>query len=250
MDYQQQEFAGSNDGFYNTNYEQNYGYNSNQQQKQPFYDQTPYDQQQYSAPQPQVFSPNFAEPPKVGVPNSRDGSYTNFDDEPPLLEELGINFDHITLTTKTVLNPLSQTDASIMDDSDLAGPLVFCIAFGCFLLLSGKVHGFGYIYGVGVLGCLCMYAVLNLMSMTGVTLTCTISVLGYCLLPMVMLSGVSVVFTLTGTMGTILTGIIIVWCSFSASKLFVTVLAMDHQQPLVAYPCALLYGVFALLTVF
>lgn len=92
MDYQQQEFAGSNDGFYNTNYEQNYGYNSNQQQKQPFYDQTPYDQQQYSAPQPQVFSPNFAEPPKVGVPNSRDGSYTNFDDEPPLLEGNLVNF--------------------------------------------------------------------------------------------------------------------------------------------------------------
>ena len=50
--------------------------------------------------------------------------------------------------------------------------------------------------------------------------------------------------------GTVLTAVTIGWCSLAASKLFVTVLAMDSQQLLVAYPCALLYGVFALLTVF
>ena len=53
-----------------------------------------------------------------------------------------------------------------------------------------------------------------------------------------------------GIIGTLLTATTIGWCSLSASKLFVTVLAMDAQQLLVAYPCALLYGVFALLTVF
>lgn len=51
-------------------------------------------------------------------------------------------------------------------------------------------------------------------------------------------------------LGMTLTIVVIAWCSLSASKLFVTALAMDHQQPLVAYPCALVYGVFALLTVF
>ena len=61
---------------------------------------------------------------------------------------------------------------------------------------SGKVHGFGYIYGVGALGCLSMYGILNLMSMTGVYLGCVISVLGYCLLPMVFLSSVSILFSL------------------------------------------------------
>ena len=50
--------------------------------------------------------------------------------------------------------------------------------------------------------------------------------------------------------GTIASLVTIGWCSLSASKLFVTALAMDSQQLLVAYPCALLYGVFALLTVF
>ena len=35
----------------------------------------------------------------------------------------------------SVLHPLQQTDPNIMDDTDLAGPFVFCIAFGAFLLL-------------------------------------------------------------------------------------------------------------------
>ncbi|EDO41708.1 predicted protein [Nematostella vectensis] len=176
--------------------------------------------------------------------------YTSFEDEPPLLEELGINFEHIWQKTLSVLNPLQHTESNIMDDTDLAGPLVFCLAFGGFLLLSGKVHGFGYIYGVGVLGCLSLYAILNLMSMTGVSAGCVVSVLGYCLLPMVLLSSLSTMFSLQGMIGTVLTAITIGWCSLTASKLFVTVLAMDSQQLLVAYPCALLYGVFALLTVF
>ena len=34
-----------------------------------------------------------------------------------------------------MLNPLQHTEANIMDDTDLAGPLVFCVAFGGFLLL-------------------------------------------------------------------------------------------------------------------
>lgn len=56
-----------------------------------------------------------------------------------------------------------------------------------FIFQSGKLS-FGYIYGIGVVGCLAMYTLLNLMSMTGVSVGCIISVLGYCLLPMVILS--------------------------------------------------------------
>ena len=55
-------------------------------------------------------------------------------DEPPLLEELGINPDHILQKTLTVLNPMRSTDASIAGDSDLAGPIVFAVAFGSFIM--------------------------------------------------------------------------------------------------------------------
>lgn len=53
-----------------------------------------------------------------------------------------------------------------------------------------------------------------------------------------------------GIIGMVLTGFSIVWCALSASKLFVTSLSMDRQQILVAYPAALFYGVFALITIF
>ena len=53
-----------------------------------------------------------------------------------------------------------------------------------------------------------------------------------------------------GLAGIVLTVASVLWCSISASKLFVSALAMDAQQLLVAYPCALVYAVFALLTVF
>lgn len=142
---------------------------------------------------------------------------------------------------------------------------------------SGKIQ-FGYVYGISAIGCLGMYCLLNLMSMTGVSFGCVASVLGYCLLPMILLSSFGVLFSLQwvfdfsescsesrplaeippcavfllsrGSVGIVLTAAIIGWCSLSASKIFISALAMDGQQLLVAYPCALLYGVFALISVF
>ncbi|XP_054744179.1 protein YIPF5 [Anastrepha obliqua] len=177
-------------------------------------------------------------------------SGSEFDDEPPLLEELGINPHHIFLKTLAVLNPMRATDQSILQDTDMAGPLVFCLALGGFLLLSGKVT-FSYIYGIGVMGCIAFYCLLSLMATQAqVTFGAVVSVLGYCLLPMVVLSGINVLITIQGTLGLIVAGVAILWCAMSASKLFVTAYSMDHQQVLIAYPCALLYGVFALITIF
>ncbi|XP_003389583.1 PREDICTED: protein YIPF5 homolog [Amphimedon queenslandica] len=177
------------------------------------------------------------------------GGHSGFEEDPPLLEELGIDFSVIKENTLSVLNPLQQADAVALRNTDLAGPLIFCLLFGGTLLLSGKVH-FGYIYGVGLLGCISMYLLLNMMSGEGVPVTMIMSVLGYCLLPMVLLSGTAIVISLQGLLGTVMSLCIILWCSYSSSKLFVSVLSMQSQQLLVAYPCALLYGVFALLTVF
>lgn len=115
------------------------------------------------------------------------GASSLSDDEPPLLEELGINFLHIKNKGMVVLNPFKTIDKHIMDDADLAGPLIFCFLFGGFLLLSGKLQ-FGYIYGISFLGVLSMYFLLNLMADLGLDVWRTASVLGYCLLPMVLLS--------------------------------------------------------------
>lgn len=58
------------------------------------------------------------------------GQDTDFADEPPLLEELGINFDHIKRKTISVLNPFKPVDMEIATDCDLAGPIVFALLLG------------------------------------------------------------------------------------------------------------------------
>lgn len=150
--------------------------------------------------QPNYFNPAVQNDPYTqtgGIPNEFASQQTEFDQEPPLLEELGINFDHIYRKTKCVLNPLAKPHESIIHDEDLAGPLVFCIAYGFSLLLVGKIQ-FGYIYGITALGCLSMYSLLNLMSEKVVSAVCIGSTLGYCLLPMVILSFLSSVLSLQG----------------------------------------------------
>ncbi|KAJ1929761.1 hypothetical protein IWQ60_000913 [Tieghemiomyces parasiticus] len=169
--------------------------------------------------------------------------------EPPLLEELGVNFGHIVTKSLTVLNPARTIPKDLMDDADMSGPLVFCLLFGTFLLFSGKVH-FGYIYGVGLLGCVSVYFLLNLMSESGVDGYRTTSVLGYSLLPMVLLSGVSLLLKLSSNIGYILSCLAVLWCTYAASTMFVTVLSMSNQRLLVAYPVGLFYTCFALMTVF
>jgi len=169
--------------------------------------------------------------------------------EPPLLEELGINFSHIRAKSLTVLNPFARIDEHIMDDADLYGPLIFCFCFATFLLFSGKPQ-FGYIYGVALLGSASIFSLLNLMAETGIDAYKTASVLGYCLLPMVGVGAISIVVKLDGWVGYLLSMLSILWCTYSASGIFVTVLRMSEQRLLVAYPIGLLYGCFALLSVF
>merc|ERR1719454_2793021 len=108
-----------------------------------------------------------------------------FEDEPPLLEELGINFEHILLKTKLVLNPLRSISQEIVNETDLAGPLVFIVALGSMLLLSGKMH-FGYIYGISIFAVLLMWGLLKMMApKDGPSSGCVASILGYCMLPIV-----------------------------------------------------------------
>ncbi|ELR22531.1 Yip1 domain family, member 5, putative [Acanthamoeba castellanii str. Neff] len=178
-----------------------------------------------------------------------EGNTSGFEDEPPLLEELGINLTHIRVKTLAVLNPMSRLDAEIIGDRDLAGPIMFCLLLGAILLLSGKVH-FGYIYGIGVLGCLGVYVMMNLLSERGIDIYKTASILGYCLLPVIGLAGLSIFIRMNSIVGYVLAVVCIGWCTHSAALMFVTLLTMKDQHILVAYPIGLLYACFALISVF
>ncbi|KAI1632919.1 hypothetical protein F4809DRAFT_58222 [Biscogniauxia mediterranea] len=215
-------------------------------------------------------------------------STEGYDGEPPLLEELGVNFSHIQMKTLAVLNPFARIDQHIMDDSDLAGPILFFFLFGTFLLLSGKVH-FGYIYGLALMGSIALHTILSLMSPDGssspapshaapaypsgpsypgdpnagsgpddhkgqlsstLTIARSASVLGYCLLPLVLVSLFGIVMPMDGPFGYILTSAAIVWCTTSASGMFCAVGRMRQMRALVAYPLMLFYVGFGIMSIF
>lgn len=177
---------------------------------------------------------------------------TKFEDtpeEPSLLEELGINPAHIRQKTLGVFT-FRKVEDRLLEEPDMAGPLLFVFVFGGLLLLAGKMH-FGAIYGFGLLGSMGIYGVMNLMAQVrNISLYLVVSILGYALLPIVLLSAVGVFVSLNGTLGAVSAAFCVGWSTVIASKFFETCLEMKEQRWLVAYPTGLMYACFTLLTVF
>lgn len=57
-------------------------------------------------------------------------------------------------------------------------------------------------------------------------------------------------YFVSGLFGYLLSIVSILWATYAASGIFVVVLKMSDQRLLVAYPIGLLYGCFALLSIF
>ncbi|EEC45664.1 predicted protein, partial [Phaeodactylum tricornutum CCAP 1055/1] len=184
----------------------------------------------------------------------------DFENEPPLLEELGINVEHILLKTKAVVLPSQRfnkntalTDpALIVEDADLAGPLALALTLGGEMLLAGKLQ-FGYIYGFGLFGCMAMTLILNLMSPKAVSFWTVTSILGYALLPVNILALVKIVLVniiQLNTLARILAVLTILWSTTASTRLLEVGCNMRNQRYLMAYPIALLYSAFVLITIF
>lgn len=223
--------------------------------------QSNYDQYQQPGLAPSLGSMDTGFGAGVDVSGSMGGELTpgilaafgtsGYPGEAPLLEELGINFSHIKGKTLAVLNPFNRSIASdIMADSDLAGPILFVLLFGTLLLLAGKVQ-FGYIYGVGLFGTVSLHYLFKLMSEeVTIDVIRSTSVIGYCLLPLVLISVLGVFLSLDNLLGYVASLLAVFWCTFSASGFFVAVLKLHNVRLLVAYPLFIFYSVFALMAIF
>lgn len=181
-------------------------------------------------------------------------------DEAPLLEELGVNLEHIGMKTKAVILPLSRfggtqmEPADIVQDADLAGPIAFALILGAEMVLTGKLQ-FGYIYGFGVFGCLSMTLIVNLMSPVpeGISVWTVSSVLGYALIPVNVLAAVKlIVINLVNlqTLGRILGLFTVAWSTVASTRLLELGCGLQEQRYLIAYPVALLYSAFVMITIF
>jgi hypothetical protein len=131
------------------------------------------------------------------------------------------------------------------------GPILVAIIFGILLTLKGKLE-FGSIYGFGLTGCVGLQIIINLMSKQGqyVDLFTCVSNLGYSLLPFCFLAATSIFIDLNNAIGTIICAFIIGWSTTTATRLFEYGLDMADKKYLIAYPIALFYAVFTLLTIF
>lgn len=173
---------------------------------------------------------------------------SDYENEPPLLEELGINFGFILKKTSYVIVPRTNLDVNVLSDGDITGPLIFFLIFGWNLLLTGKVH-FGYIFGFGILGSLLMNLLLNLLSSGGVEFIVTISILGYSILPVLGLSALYVFYGFGDWIGFSICFLCVLWSTITATRFTEQVANCRDQRYLIAYPMALFYTLFVVITV-
>ncbi|KAJ7565530.1 hypothetical protein O6H91_02G064100 [Diphasiastrum complanatum] len=192
-----------------------------------------------------------APPPRVGSYGGGNGGFASFEDEAPLLEELGINPRQIAQKTFAVLNPL-RANADLHEDGDLSGPFVFCLLFGLCQLLAGKFH-FGIILGWGSLASLFLYVVFNLLAGRNGSLDLyrCCSLVGYCVIPMIIFSALSIFIPQGGPLSFTLGLLTILWCTRSCTSLLVVLApCADEHKFLVAYACVIIYSAFAMLVIF
>ncbi|KAL3520878.1 hypothetical protein ACH5RR_019027 [Cinchona calisaya] len=179
------------------------------------------------------------------------GGGTGFEDEPPLLEELGINTKQIYQKTISILNPF-RIKPDIHEDGDLSGPFLFLMAFGLFQLLARKLH-FGVLLGWVTVAALFLYVVFNMLAGRNGNLDLyrCLGLIGYCMLPIVILSAISLFVPQGGMVIMVTSGVFVIWSTRVCTRLLVDVASYgDEHRGLIGYACFLIYALFSLLVMF
>lgn len=207
-----------------------------------------HDQQGYDAygSQPARFNQPAAAAWQPDGGASADFAGNNYDDEPPLLEELGIDVHKIVTRLVHSLDPTGRCGV-VLGDYDVIGPIALYLTYTSLLLLAGGKLMFSYVYGLAVLTSACMYALLWAMTDSPeVTLTSTFSVLGYSFTPVVLVSLLAVFVSLKNAFGGLVVLVAVVWSSLNAARVFVAMFGNSDQKYLMAYPCAIVCGLYSL----
>ena len=204
-----------------------------------------------------------------------------FPDEPPLLEELGVDFSQIARRAKSAMNPLPSRKIRMREtskDDDLAGPLVVFGLIATLHALQGKGH-YGYILGWSAIASGLTCWLLNQLTAQNnndagenLSLSRTASVIGYNATSILFLSVVKAFVhsegssngsksssdggSLSGTTNSF--GILafafvcILQASSKSSGLFLHGMGQcgEGKRLVVFYPMVLLYSLYALLTLY
>ncbi|KAK9826895.1 hypothetical protein WJX81_006155 [Elliptochloris bilobata] len=208
----------------------------------------------YQAGGTQFAPANYSYPAADGGPASS-GAYGSFEDEAPLLEELGIDVQAILRRSLAILT--GRLGSAHMADLDMGGPLAYALLLASVHLLTGKLH-FGVILGWSVVGSTAVWFVANNIGggsadtpdggAPGLYDCCCL--LGYCLLPLIVHALVSLLMP-KGVATLALAALAVLWAARTAARLFVRRSpALEDHAYLLAYPCLLVFVAFALLNVY
>lgn len=176
-------------------------------------------------------------------------------DEPPILEELGIQIGPILRKSKNVL--LAKVGDESLRDIDMGGPLIFAASLAALHLLHGKLH-FGVILGWSAVSCTFFWFIIHQLAGLGsesekecIDLYNCSACLGYCLLPMVVMNVAAVFLPHASSISMVLLGLASVYCALLAAKLVVKrARFMEGQLTTIAYPAFLYYVTLALISLY
>ncbi|EFJ51663.1 hypothetical protein VOLCADRAFT_87333 [Volvox carteri f. nagariensis] len=176
-----------------------------------------------------------------------------YEDEPPLLEELGIDIGAIFLKTRAVL--LWRFNSRYLDDLDMGGALIFVFVLAGLQLLMGKLH-FGVTLGWGVVFSIMLWFMLRqLVGSEGaeaknLDLYGCCCVVGYSMLPLVVYNAMAILIP-KGPLSLVAAVLCTVWAALTASRIFARRCPpLGELRGIIMYPCLLAYSTFALLMLY
>ncbi|KAM5558210.1 protein YIPF5 [Rosa sericea] len=176
---------------------------------------------------------------------------TGFEDEEPLLDELGIHPDQIWRKTKSILHPF-RVNPDLHKESDMSGPFLLYVSLCLFQLLAGKIQ-FGVILGWIIVSFFFLYVVVNMLAGRNGNLElhrCA-SVVGYSMLPVVILSATMLFVPQGGSFVFAVAAVFVLWATRVCTGLMVALVdGGDEHRGLIAYACFLIYTLFSFLVIF
>lgn len=177
--------------------------------------------------------------------------------EPPLLEELEIYPELIKERAMLFINPLAKDKLAVekfLVDPDLAGPLFFFFLFGSCLFLAGKLYIFSHLYTLSVVSVLVMHQLLKQMCSENcerfVRMKMVASALGYGMLHLVWFAFIGIFMRLNSLAGIACVTPAVVLPTIATHRILSSMSNQANNGPLIAYPTAVVYILFAFLVIF
>ncbi|GAB1601259.1 protein YIPF4-like [Argonauta hians] len=162
----------------------------------------------------------------------------------PLLEELDIDVKDIFYKLRCVMFPLPQLGFNrkiVRDNPDFWGPLVVILLYSL-VSLYGQFRVVSWIITIWVFGSLIVFTLARVLG-GEVTYSQCLGVIGYSVLPLVIMASIMPIVHSLPLVSTVFKFIGVVWAAYSAGSLL-CVQELQQKRPLLLYPIFLLYIYF------